>query len=423
MINKLPQPHVPDQQRRRQPVRQAIFRLVWLILVVVVAAVHITSTPLQIEVTLELGWPEWSAAETQAAWAELPGGVQALVGLFSGVNIVLGWIYLFIALFLFWRRPSDKVAVLVASFFLLFFSGSNLHLLSKNYPGIAQAGHFMDVVVTILSFTIFFIFPDGEFKPRWTRWAFLYVVAVQAWRLINNDAYQSMFLLLGGLPFLLIGAAQLQRYRRHSTPSQRRQVKWVVFGLIASSGTLGLYIIALLSVPELREPSASGILVSLAGHMLWFGFMIMFPATLLIAIFKSQLWDIDLVIRRTLIYGAITFLLGGVYLGAVTILQSLFTSTSGQSSKLSVVLSTLAIAALFNPLRSRIQDVIDRHFFRQKYNAELALEKFAASAQMETNLDELGSQILKTVQETIQPEQTSLWLAGSKTPKEAALDR
>jgi hypothetical protein len=420
-MEKETNPAVSVNKMPRLPGRRVVFQLAWIFLALLAAAAQIASGPLQD--ASPVGFPEWSAAETQSAWAKLPAGGQALAGLFSGANTVLGWAYIFLALFLFWRKPADKIAVLAASYFLLFVFPSNLHVLSKSYAGLAQAGHLMDVAVTILSFTIFFIFPDGEFKPAWTRWAFVYVVAVQVWRFFYMDTYLSMFLLLGGSFFLLMGAAQLQRYRRHSTPSQRKQVKWVVFGFVGSAATLVIYFIALLAVPELRAPSAVGMLASLAGTMLWFGFLIIFPATLLIAIFRSQLWDIDLVIRRTLIYAAVTLLLGVVYLGAVTILQALFSSTSGQTSKISVVLSTLAIIALFNPLRRRIQEVIDRRFFRQKYSAEQALEKFAASAQMETNLDELGAQILKTVQETVQPEQLSLWLAGSRYPKEAVLDR
>jgi IS30 family transposase len=99
-----------------------------------------------------------------------------------------------------------------------------------------------------------------------------------------------------------------------------------------------------------------------------------------------------------------------LYLGMVTVLQSLFTAVTGQSSALSLVLSTLVIAALFNPLRRHIQNVIDRRFYRQKYNAEQALAGFAAYARQETDLDELTSQVAEVVEQTVQPEQVSLWL-------------
>jgi hypothetical protein len=113
------------------------------------------------------------------------------------------------------------------------------------------------------------------------------------------------------------------------------------------------------------------------------------------------------------VYGLLTLLLGVVYLGGVTVLQSLFTAASGQTSTLSIVLSTLTIAALFSPLRRRIQDFVDRRFYRQKYNAEQALAEFANLARQETDLDELVHQLAAVVQVNIQPEHTTVWLRPS----------
>ena len=132
--------------------------------------------------------------------------------------------------------------------------------------------------------------------------------------------------------------------------------------------------------------------------------------SLSVAITRYRLFDIDIIIRRTLVYGLLSLLLGVVYLGGVTVLQNLFTSASGQSSTLSIVLSTLAIAALFIPLRRRIQDFIDRRFYRRKYDAEQALAAFASAARSETDLEQLSARLTRTVQETLQPEMMSLWL-------------
>jgi hypothetical protein len=131
---------------------------------------------------------------------------------------------------------------------------------------------------------------------------------------------------------------------------------------------------------------------------------------LAIAVLRYRLFDIDVIIRKTLIYAALTIALALVYFGGVILLQSAFEAIRGQQSPLAVVISTLLIAALFNPLRKRIQNVIDRRFFRNKYKAEQTLAEFAASARSETDLEALTTQVVVIVQKTMQPEQIGLWM-------------
>ena len=143
--------------------------------------------------------------------------------------------------------------------------------------------------------------------------------------------------------------------------------------------------------------------------------LLLFPLSFAIAILRYRLWDIDVIINRALVYGVLTGLLIMIFFSGVTLLSGVFRTFTGQGSQLAVVISTLSIAGLFNPLRLRVQDAIDRRFYRQKYDAEQALSKFAATVRDEVDLDHMEEALIAAVDETMQPEHVSLWLKARFT--------
>jgi hypothetical protein len=217
---------------------------------------------------------------------------------------------------------------------------------------------------------------------------------------------------------IVIGAmhAQIHRYRHVSTPTERQQTKWVLFGLL-----LWLLLMGMLSVPysfELALPPGSPLpwwaLTTSTGWWLTLGIV---PLSLSIAVLRYRLYEIDLLINRTLVYGALTVLLALIYFGGVTLLQGGLRNLIGHESTLAVVATTLVIAALFNPLRRRIQSFIDRRFYRRKYDARKILEAFNARLRDETNLNSLSEDLVGVVRSTIQPEHVSLWLRSDTSSK------
>jgi hypothetical protein len=185
---------------------------------------------------------------------------------------------------------------------------------------------------------------------------------------------------------------------------ERQQIKWFAFAsAFFIPGVVLIILGAFNSLPSPDWASTFGLLltgVGIAG----------IPIASAIAIQRYRLWDIDIIIRRTLIYGILTGLLALIYFLSVTLLQSIATSIIGQTSPLVIVLSTLAIAALFTPLRRGIQNFIDRRFYRTAYNADRILQEFAVTARDEVDVDALAREILKVIDSTMKPRTSSLWL-------------
>jgi hypothetical protein len=226
------------------------------------------------------------------------------------------------------------------------------------------------------------------------------------WPRVSDTAGQLVVTLratnaMGALAFPLVVAFSIYAYWRYANPTERRQLRWFVWGVAVSSVPFLLLISVprALGLPALISPLLTGLLLCAV------------PLSLAIAILRERLFDIDLIIQRTLVYSALTLLLGLVYFGSVVLLQSVFQTITGeQRSELVTVLSTLTIAALFTPVRGRVQRAIDRRFYRQRYDAVQALASFSASARDEVDLGSLSRRIIDVVENTMHPEHVSLWL-------------
>ncbi len=207
------------------------------------------------------------------------------------------------------------------------------------------------------------------------------------------------------LPLVLAvsGAAVIVRFRR-SRGDERQQIKWFAYAVAVMVFLFTSWL--LFTLAGLVPPDA----------LMWTVPLLGLPVAVGIAILKYRLYDIDLVINRTLVYGSLTVALVLVYGGCVVSLQYAFRTLTGQASQLAVVASTLAIAALFGPLRHRVQAFIDRRFYRRKYDAERVLADFSATLRDQTDLGKLDGDLISAVRETVQPEHASLWLRSAVEP-------
>ena len=334
--------------------------------------------------------------------------------------ILLG--YCAVGTVLFWRASADRVALL-ASLTLIFLSidfYAPPDGLVPGWPLPPDEGLAFLAAVCLGLFCC--IFPSGRFVPRWTPWLLL------AWTAYNG--YDIFTLSFPHAPLvrtppdfaiyacLAIGlvAVQVYRYRRVSTPVQRQQTKWVVLGVaLGAGGYIAAFLVTVVMAAVFSLSPLASYVAYVAGTLL----SLLIPLGIGIAVLRYRLFDIDVIIRRTLVYGSLSVILAAVYFGVVVGLQALVTALTHQTNPQPVIIvaSTLLIAILFNPLRRQVQAAIDRRFYRAKYDAARMLQAFAATLRTETDLRELSEQLMAAVRETMQPASVSLWLRESgRTP-------
>jgi len=210
---------------------------------------------------------------------------------------------------------------------------------------------------------------------------------------------------------IFVSAVSLFVRRLRASGVERQQLKWFTYSsTLAISGVILTYTIS----------DAIGAL-----WLEWVGYLVLvvgfigIPISMGIAVLRYRLYDIDILINRTLVYGSLTAILAALYFGAIVLLQRVFVALTGEKSTLAVVASTLVIAALFNPLRSRVQGFVDSRFYRRKYDTAKTLEAFSAKLRDETDLEALRSDLVGVVRETMQPAHVSLWLRPDRSPKKS----
>jgi hypothetical protein len=411
--------------------RLLLARLVWAAAALLALGLFVASVPLYFAHLKEV-----CTASAQACTSDLqrltPENVRQLRALglsmdfyatyVVAVNVlsVVGWSAVGVLIFL--RRSEDTMAFLVSLFLVVFGSATLVELtevLAAAHPALWLPIEGLRLFGEVLVALFFYTFPTGTFVPRWTRWLTLAYVATRVpvyffpSSPINPDNWPNLPSFASFMVFIVsFLAAQFYRYRYVSGPAERRQTKWVVFGTLAAG--IGF----LITVGSFFFTASEGIMqvsyVTLAQEAGISLFMLLIPLSIGVAVLRSRLFDIDVIINRTLVYGLLTVTLALVYVGGVVGLQYILRAITGQGSTLAVVASTLAIAALFNPLRRRVQALVDRRFYRRKYDAARTLAAFSAQLRDETDLKTLSNDLVGVARETMQPTHVSLWLRPEK---------
>jgi hypothetical protein len=426
---------VANYDRRNELDRQlhgyglVLARGTWLILVVFTIGLYVVSVPVLYQDLLQVCMP-LHCNPIQLSPADMPalGQLQLSLSFYAVYNlsfpIVFILVYALIGVVIFWRR-SDTWIGLFVSFTLVVYGASFtpvIEALAVAQPFWRIPAYFIQDLALFCVMILAFLFPDGHFVPRWLvgvaiLWALWCIVrpffipstpfsteaTTLPFRLIENVV---------GVCLYSIGAlTQFYRYMRRSSPIQRQQSKWAMFGLTIMLVGLAMFVMLHFVFLPLTQPGLGhvlGNLISLPSLVIVPG--LFFPVTIGIAMLRYRLWDIDVLISRTLVYGLLTAVLALIYFGLVFALQFIVGIFLSHPNAIVIVVSTLTTAALFQPLRSSFQTIIDRRFYRQKYDATKMLEAFSATLRHEVDLSQLSEQLVAVVRETMQPTYVSLWL-------------
>jgi hypothetical protein len=403
-----------------------VARVAWVVVAVAALAIVLFSFPSSLEHFRSVCTVASEVCSERAVGRPTPEGARALqdaglsLSTYAFLNVavdkVADFVWIAVGALIFLRRSDDRMALLVSLFLVTFWTtgvdSTDVEVLVSSQPAWRLPVQGAQIVGSVCSTLFFLLFPGGRFMPRWTRWLAVADFAYFGVQILFPSLYSrspaveriSFMVFLGIV--VSITWSLVYRYRRVSSAEQRRQTRWVVFGValaIAGSFVFQLPV-------DFQWIGGDTPFVLLLFNIGFTASFLLIPLSVGVAVLRSHLFDIDALINRTLVYGLLTAMLVGFYFGAIVVLQRLFVATTDEKSNLAVVASTLAIAAIFNPLRRRIQSFIDRGFYRNKYDARKTLESFSAKLRNETDLDALSDDLVGVVRETMQPAHVSLWL-------------
>ena len=349
------------------------------------------------------------ASDNAAGLAALGLSQESLVEYLSCLDLLLFLVFAAVGILIFLRRSDNWLTIVVSAGIIL--QGAAMTRPEDSFAAVPADWRLFALVwtclVNICSVTCLVLLPDGRFVPRYTRpmtafWALCIVVRYvffpqfarpdgrPAAGTMDPGPWMSLLILalaIGG--FVTAGIAQVQRYRRLTDAPQRQQIKWYVFGVAVAVVGIVLFQLPAIFVPAVRTPGVPRVLFALLGVPAFYFSVMAIPVTLAFALLRYRLWEVDALINRSLVYGALTGALLLVYFVSVAALQWLLEAVTGQESKLAVVGSTLAIAVLFQPLRHRLQATIDRRFYRRTVSFRQAFTEFAREVRTIIDLPEL----------------------------------
>ncbi len=425
----------PGTQSRPLPSRTSIVHIPrrWLVLArgawVMCALLLLANFVASIPAYYQIMWPVCTlpdpsncptgqlTPDTVQALAHLHLSLSSYAASFVALDVVLSLLPWGIGLLIFWRKSDERMGLFVSLLLVLFGGTGITNTLLGLWVG-TQSPPLLSTLLNLISGAewiglgaFLLTFPTGRFVPRWSWlvlsfWGMTWIIP-SVWT-APSFLQGAETLVAGAMTLVVFGGTlfiMVYRYVRVFDATQRQQAKWFVYAAVVSLSLLAL------------GTGLPGAVPTDSPSQLLFPTIILFSSALFylglgLAILRYRLWDIDVLINRTLVYGTLTAILTLTYVGLILALQSLIHALTGQAGNLPVVIvgSTLVIAALFQPLRHRIQQVIDRRFYRRKYDAARTVAAFSATLRNEVELTQLSEHLVAVVQETMQPSHVSLWL-------------
>ncbi|HEY6540040.1 MAG TPA: hypothetical protein VIZ18_03845 [Ktedonobacteraceae bacterium] len=400
-----------------------IARTAWLVLVIPSLGLFIIS--------LLVSYQQIRSGTIPAPGQQMLSSIGLSLGGFAVLNTIFNVftsvIWYGVGFFIFWRRSDDWLALLAAFVLVMFNITTNSNnnvpsALALAYPAFSLPLNLMNFLGIVSLGVFFLLFPGGRLAPRWMGLILLLNTISQF--LSDFPSPSSAFdanwpawllLLMTLVTFGAIIYSQIYRYRRVSTPVQRQQTKWVILGVaVAFAVIISILAFTFLLAANVNSNSFGEFIVT---FIIWPAALLLIPLSIGFSILRYRLYDIDLLINRTLVYGTLTVILALIYFGSIVGLQALLRGIINANNSVAIVVSTLVIAALFQPLRHRIQAIIDRRFYRRKYDAARTIAAFSATLRNEVDLTQLSEHLVTVVEETMQPKYISLWLRPASREK------